>query len=97
MVEVEHVDGRHLGGGAAGARGPSGVGGSHQVGVGVLLQVHVLALARAVVGLVAPRGDDPVPAEVLEVHRERVAAAPRLQRVLHAVQTRAPGGSPGTL
>lgn len=75
LVKVEHVDGGHLGGGAAWAGGPSGRGPVDQVGVRVLLQVHVLALARAVVGLVALGGDNPVKAKVLKVHGERVAAA----------------------
>lgn len=97
VVEVEHVDGGHLGGGAAGARGPPGIGLVHQVGVRVLLQVHVLALPGAVVGLVALRGDNPVPAEVLEVHGERVSAAAGLQGVLIAVQTRVSPGPPGAL
>lgn len=97
VIKVEHVDGGHLGGGAAGAYGPSGVGFVHQVGVGVRLQVHVLALPGAVVGLVALRGNNPVPAEVLEVHRERVAAAPGLGRVLFTVQTRVSPGSLGAL
>ena len=93
-VKVEHVDGRHLGGGTAGARGPSGVGFVHQVGVRVLLQVHVLTLPGAIVGLVALWGNNPVPTKVFEVHRERVAAAPGLWRVLVTVQARV---SPDTL
>lgn len=96
-VEVEHVDGGHLGGGAAGARGPSGVGFVHQVGVRVLLQVQVLALPRAVVGFVALRGNNPVPAEALEVHRQRVPAAPGLLGGLVAVQARVSPGSLGAL
>ena len=96
-VKVEHVDGRHLGGGAAGARSPSGVGLVHQVGVRVLLQVHVLTLPGAIVGLVALWGNNPVPAKVLEVHRERVAAAPGLWRVLVAVQARVSPHTPGAL
>ena len=89
-VEVEHVDGRHLGGRAAGPRRAPRVGLVHQVRVRVLLQVHELALARAVVGPVAFGRDDPVPAELLEVHGQRVAAAPRLRGLLVAVQARVP-------
>lgn len=90
LVEVEHVDGRHLGRGTAGAGGPSGRGPVDQVGMRVLLQVHVLALPRAVVGLVALGGDNPVIAKVLKVHGEWVAAATRLWGVLVAVQARVP-------
>lgn len=46
-----------------------------QVRVRVLLHEHVLALARAIVGLVALRRDDPVPAKRLKVDGERIAAA----------------------
>lgn len=66
-VKVEHVDGRHLGGRAAGPCCAPRVGLVDQVGVWVLLQVQELTLARAVVGPVALRRDDPVPAELLEV------------------------------
>lgn len=68
VIEVEHVNGRHLGWGAAGPRGASRVGVLHQVGVRVFLHEHVLALARAVVRFVAFRGNDPIPAERLKVH-----------------------------
>lgn len=44
-VEVKHVDGRHLGGGTAGSGGASRVGLVHQVGVGILLQVHVVTFS----------------------------------------------------
>lgn len=57
-----------------------------EVRVRVLLQRDVRAVAGAVVGLVPLRGDDEVPAELLEVHRQRVAAAERLLHVLVAVQ-----------
>lgn len=75
VVEVEHVNGRHLGWGTARPCRASGVGVPHQVSVGVFLHEHVLALAGAVVGFVAFGGDDPVPAERLEIHSQRVAAA----------------------
>lgn len=75
VVEVEHVDGRHLSRGAAGPSRAPGVGMLDQVGVRVLLHEHVLALARAVIGLVALGRDDPVPAKRLKVDSERVAAA----------------------
>lgn len=93
-VKVEHVDRGHLGRGAAGACGPSGVGFVHQVGVWVLLQVHVLTLPGAIVGLIALRGNNPVPAKVFKVHRERVAAATRLWRVLVTVQACVSSDSP---
>lgn len=88
VVEVKHVNGWHLGGGAAGSRSATRVGLVHQVCVRVLLQVHLLALAGAVVGLVAFWCDDPVPAEVLEVHSERVAATAGLCGALVTVQAR---------
>lgn len=43
-VEVEHVDGGHLGGCAAGPGRAPGIGLVHQVSVRVLLQVQELAL-----------------------------------------------------
>lgn len=58
----------------------------------ILLHEHVLALARAVVGLVAFRCDDPVPAESLKVHCEGISAAAGLARVLIAVQAQVPPG-----
>lgn len=66
-IKVEHVDGRHLSGRAAGPGRASRVGLVDQVGVRVLLQVQELTLAGAVVGPVALRCDDPVPAELLKV------------------------------
>lgn len=75
IIEVQHVNGGHLGWGTAGPCGASGVRMLHQVGVWVFLHEHVFALAGAVVGFVAFRGNDPVPAERLEVHGQRVATA----------------------
>ncbi len=43
-IEVEHVDGRHFGGRAAGPRCAPWVGLVHQVCMWVLLKVHELAL-----------------------------------------------------
>lgn len=86
VIEVEHVNGGHLGRGAAGPCGASGVGVLHQVGVRVFLHEHVLALAGAIVGFVAFWGNDPVPAKSLEIHSQRVAAAAGLGGVLVAVQ-----------
>lgn len=86
VIEVQHVNGGHLGRGAARPRGASGVRVLHQVGVWVFLHEHVLALAGAVVGFVAFGCNDPVPAERFEVHRQRVAAAAGLRGVLVAVQ-----------
>lgn len=96
-VEVEHVDGRHLGGRAARPRGAPRVRLVHQVRVRVLLQVRELALPGAVVGPVTFGCDDPVPAELLEVHGERIAAAARLRRLLVAVEARVSTGSPGVV
>lgn len=85
-VEVEHVDGRHLGRCAAGPRRASRVGLVDQVSVRVLLQVQELTLPGAIVGPVALGCDDPVPAELLEVDSEWVAAAAGLSRLLVAVE-----------
>lgn len=92
VIEVEHVDGGHLGGGTAGPSRASWVSLLHQVGVWILLHEHVLALAGAVVGLVAFRRDDPVPAESLKVHGEGVPAAAGLTGVLITVQAQVPPG-----
>lgn len=94
-VEVKHVDGRHLGGGTAGSGGASRVGLVHQVGVGILLQVHVVAFSRTVIGLVTFRRNNPVPAKVLKVHCEGVPAASGLGRILVAVQSGVPADSLG--
>ena len=75
VIEVEHVNGGHLGWRTAGPCGATGVGVLHQVGVRVFLHEHVLALARAIVGFVAFGSNDPVPAERLEIHSQRVATA----------------------
>lgn len=86
VVEVEHVNGGHLGWGTARPCRASGVGVLHQVSVRVFLHEHVLALARAIVGFVALGGNDPVPAECLEIHSQRVATAARLGGVLVTVE-----------
>lgn len=86
VIEVEHVNGGHLGRGTAGPCGASGVGVLHQMGVRVFLHEHVLALAGAVVGFVAFGGNDPVPTERLEIHSQRVATAAGLGGVLVTVQ-----------
>lgn len=97
VIEVEHVNGGHLGRGTAGPCRASGVGVLHQVGVWVFLHEHVLALAGAVVGFVAFGSNDPVPAEGLEIHSQRVAAAARLCGVLVAVQAQVSTGAFGRL
>lgn len=94
VIKVKHVDGGHLGWRAAGPCRASGVGVLHQVGVRIFLHEHVLALTGAVVGFVAFGGNDPVPAECLEVHRQRVATAARFSGVLVTVQAEV---SPRTL
>ncbi|KAL0611772.1 hypothetical protein AAY473_018398 [Plecturocebus cupreus] len=55
VIEVEHVDWGHLGGGTTGPSRASWIGLLHQVGMRIFLHEHVLALAGAVVGLVALR------------------------------------------
>lgn len=96
-VKVEHVDRRHLGGGTAGPCGPSWVGLVHQVGMWVLLQVQVLTLPRAVVGFVALRGNNPIPAKAFKVNSEWITAAARLWRVFITVQARVSPDSLGAL
>lgn len=88
VIEVEHVNGGHLGRGTAGSCGASRVGMLHQVGVRVFLHEHVLALARTVVGFVTFGGNDPVPAKCLEIHSQRVATAAGLSGVLVTVQAK---------
>lgn len=92
-IEVKHVDGRHLGGGAAGPGGASWIGLVHQMGVGIFLHVYVVAFSWTVIRLITFWSNNPVPAEVLEVHSERVPAALRLWRILVAVQPRVPPDS----
>lgn len=54
--------------------------------VRVLLKEHVGTLPRAIVGLVLLGSDDPVPTELLEVHRQRISTAALLLRRFVAVQ-----------
>lgn len=96
-VEVEHVDGRHLGGCAAGPGRAPWVGLVHQVSMRVLLQVHELALPRAVVGPVAFGRNDPVPAELLKVHGQWVATAASLRGFLVTVEAGVAAGSLGAV
>lgn len=86
VIEIEHVNGGHLGWGTAGPCGASGVGVLHQVGVWIFLHEHVLALARTVVGFVTFGGNDPVPAKCLKIHSQGVATAAGLSGVLITVQ-----------
>lgn len=97
VVEIKHVNWGHLGWGAAGPRGAARVGMLHQVGVRILLHEHVLTLAGAVVGFITLGGNDPIPAERLEVHGQRVAAAARFGGVLVAVQPEVPPRTLGGL
>lgn len=96
-VDVQHVDGRHLGGRAAGSGSAPRVGLVHQMSMWVLLQVQKLALPRAVVGPVALGRDDPVPAELLEVDCEGVSAAACLCRLLVAVEACVSAGPLGAV
>lgn len=92
VVEVQHVNRRHLGGSAARSRTAPRVGLVNDVTVGVLLN----ALAGAVVGFVALGGDYPVPTEILEVDGERIPAAAGLGGMLVAVEASvAPGAFGG--
>jgi len=78
LVEVQHGYGGQLAGSAArtGARVRARlVGELGEVSVRVFLQEHHRTLSRTVVGFVLFGRNDPVPAEVLEVHRQRVPAA----------------------
>lgn len=54
--------------------------------VRVLLKEHVGTLPRAIVGLVLLGSDNPVPTELLEVHRQRISTAALLLRRFVAVQ-----------
>lgn len=87
IVKVEHGDGRQFAWGAARhvgvSQGAQGVLG--QVCVHVLLVERPGAVARAVVRLVPSRRYDEVPAEGVEVDRQRVAATPLLLAVVLAV------------
>lgn len=85
LVEVQHRDAGHAPRRTARAR-VDRVRLLRQMRVRVLLQKHVRTLSRAVVRFVSLRRDDPVPAELLEVDRQRVPTATRFVRVLFAVQ-----------
>lgn len=87
-VEVQHVDGRHLGGCAAGTRCAPRIGLVYQVCMRVLLQVQELTLPWAIVGPVALGRYDPVPSELLKVDREGVSTAARFCRFLITVEAR---------
>lgn len=92
LVEVEHVDGAHLSGGAA---WPDAVVGGHlhEVDVSVVAHRHVGAVPRAVVRLVLLGGDDEVVAELLEVDDEGVPTAVGLVRRLVAVEVEVATGA----
>lgn len=89
LVEVQHRDGGQLAGHAARPRARVRarrlVGQLGQVRVRVLLQEHQRTLAGTIVGRVLPGRDDPVPAELVKVHGQRVPAAPGLRGRLVAV------------
>ena len=87
VVEVEHRDGRHLSWRAARSCRTGRVGLLDQMRVRILLKEHVWTLAAAVVGFVALGRDDPIPAELLEVHSQRVATAADFLAVLFAVES----------
>lgn len=87
-VEVQHVDGWHLGGCAAGPRCTPRIGLVYQVCMWVLLQVQELTLPWTIVGAVALGRNDPVPSELLKVNCEGVSTAARFCRFLIAVEAR---------
>lgn len=74
-VHVEHADGRHAPRGAARPRRVEVVGLLQEVRVRVAVHEDEAALAAAVIGLVALRRDDPLPAKGLKVDGQRVATA----------------------
>lgn len=87
QVEVQQLDGAHL----LRRTARNGRGAQlHHVGVLVLGQEAQHALAGTVGSLVAFRSDDPIPAKLLKVHRQRVPAAARFVVVFVAVQRQVP-------
>lgn len=95
VVKVQHVDGAEFPGGAA-RLGAVGRRDLLEVGVRVLLERHKGTVAGTVVGLVLFRGDNKVPAELLKVHLQRIAAAEVLVHVVIAIVNHAaPGAMPG--
>jgi hypothetical protein len=88
VVEVEQLHGRHAPRRAARIRGRRQL---HHVRVRVLLEVGDLALAGTVVGVVALRRDDPVPAKVLEVDGEGATATALFAAVASALEAAAFG------
>jgi len=97
-VVVQHGYGGHLAGRAARSRAK--LGHLHQVGVWVLREQHRVAHARTVVGHVTLGRDNPVPAKLLEVDRQRKLAAPGLRGRLVARQSGrsvSPGPGPPVL
>jgi len=83
-VVVQHGYGGHLAGCAARSRAE--LGHLHQVRVWVLREQHRVACARTVVGHVPLGRDDPVPAKLFEVDRQREPTAPGLRGRLVARQ-----------
>lgn len=75
-VHVEHREVGHLARGAA--RSGSSVGKVsyrlNDVSVGVFKHVHPWAFSLAIIGVVTPRGNDPVPTDFLEVDHHGVPA-----------------------
>lgn len=63
----------------------------------VLLPVHELTFSRAVVGPVPFGCDNPVPAKLLKINGQCVAAAACLLRFFIAVETRVTAGSFGAV
>lgn len=84
-VVVQHRYGGHFAGRTTRPRAE--LGHLHQMRVRVFLEQHWIARARTVVGHVLFRCDYPVPAELLEVDRQRVPATPRLRGRLVACQS----------
>lgn len=82
VIEVQHVDGGHLGGCAARPCWAPGIGLLYKMGVGIFLHKHILALAWTIVGFVSLGCDNPIPTEGLKVNCQRVAAATGLSWML---------------
>lgn len=87
-IEIQHVDGWHLGGCAAGPSGAPWIGLVYQVCMWVLLQVQELTLPWAIVGPVALGCNDPVPSKLLKVNCEGVSTAACFGRFLITVEAR---------
>lgn len=84
-VNIDHLQRSQKGRGAAwDSETPDYL--ADDVRVGVALVEEERTIPGAVVGFVALRSDDPVPAKGFEVDRQRVSAAARIGAGFHAVE-----------